>query len=94
MYPDSSPSEKIDYWYIALHYHSFEEIVLIQVEYDLANSSEDDLQLLSSERVEQSAIPTAMAWYPPLTTESFIMLINNQVLHESSAACNSHLYCT
>ena len=50
-----------------------------QVEYDLANSSKDKLILMSSDRVEQSAIPLAMAWYPPLTTESFILLVNNQV---------------
>lgn len=52
-----------------------------QVEYDLANSTEDDLRILSSDRIEQSSIPMAMAWYPPLTKESFLLTVNNQVQH-------------
>lgn len=51
-----------------------------QVEYDLEKSSKDDLVLLSVNRVEQSAIPMAMTWYPPLTKESFIILANSQVI--------------
>ena len=50
-----------------------------QVEYDLAHSSEDDLQLLSVDRIEQSAVPTALSWYPPLSKESFLLLANDQV---------------
>ncbi|XP_067861898.1 cilia- and flagella-associated protein 251 isoform X2 [Heptranchias perlo] len=48
------------------------------VEYDLANSTKDDLRILSSDRIEQSAIPMCMAWYPPITKESFIITANNQ----------------
>ena len=50
-----------------------------QVEYDMSNSSVDDLKLLSTDRVEQSAVPTAMAWFPPLTKESFLLVANDQV---------------
>ena len=50
-----------------------------QVEYDLANSSIDNLKLAASDRIEQSAIPTAMIWYPPITKESFLLITNNQV---------------
>eukprot|EP00061_Rhincodon_typus_P006305 g26817.t1 len=48
------------------------------VEYNLAYSTEDDLQILSSERIEQSAIPMCMTWYPPISKESFIITANNQ----------------
>ena len=49
------------------------------MEYDLAHSSEDDLRLLSVDRIEQSALPTALSWYPPLSKESFLLLANDQV---------------
>lgn len=50
----------------------------VLVEYDLKNSTEVDLRILSSERIEQSAIPMCMAWYPPITKESFIITANDQ----------------
>ncbi len=49
------------------------------MEYDLPASSENDLRVRTIERVEQCATPTALIWYPPLTTESFIMLANDEV---------------
>ena len=50
-----------------------------QIEYDLETSSKDDLRLSSSDRIEQSAIPTFMASHPPVTKESFIVTANDQV---------------
>ena len=50
-----------------------------QVEYDLANSSEDDLRLLAVNRIEQSAVPLTLGWYPSLSKEPFIMTTNDQV---------------
>ena len=49
------------------------------MEYDISESGVDDLRILSSDRIEQSGLPTAMMWYPALTKESFILLANSQV---------------
>nr|XP_015221480.1 PREDICTED: WD repeat-containing protein 66 [Lepisosteus oculatus]XP_015221481.1 PREDICTED: WD repeat-containing protein 66 [Lepisosteus oculatus]XP_015221482.1 PREDICTED: WD repeat-containing protein 66 [Lepisosteus oculatus]XP_015221483.1 PREDICTED: WD repeat-containing protein 66 [Lepisosteus oculatus] len=49
----------------------------VLVEYDL-NSKEDDLRLLSTDCIEQSAVPKCMAWYPPITKENFILTANDQ----------------
>ncbi|XP_039260288.2 cilia- and flagella-associated protein 251-like [Styela clava] len=48
------------------------------VEYDLPNSSKDDLRLLSVDRIEQSAVPSCLAWYPDVTKESFLVTANDQ----------------
>ncbi|NXL28126.1 CF251 protein, partial [Glaucidium brasilianum] len=47
------------------------------VEYDLNSSSKDHLVILHRDRVEQSAVPLCLAWYPQLSTESFILTANN-----------------
>ncbi|NXR09995.1 CF251 protein, partial [Semnornis frantzii] len=47
------------------------------VEYDLKSSSKDHLVVLHRVRVEQVAVPLCLAWYPQLSTESFILTANN-----------------
>lgn len=48
------------------------------VEYDLQNSSKDDLRLYSIDRIEQSATPNCLTWYPNITKESFLLMANDQ----------------
>lgn len=50
----------------------------VLVEYDLENSTKDDLRLASTDRIEQSAVPQCMTWYPPITKEHFIVTANDQ----------------
>ena len=50
------------------------------MEYDLLNSSTDDLRLISLERIEQSAVPQCFAWYPPIVKENFLLVANDQVI--------------
>ncbi|NXS53171.1 CF251 protein, partial [Brachypteracias leptosomus] len=47
------------------------------VEYDLKSSSKDNLVVSHRDRVEQVAVPLCLAWYPQLSTESFILTANN-----------------
>ncbi|XP_028400297.1 cilia- and flagella-associated protein 251-like isoform X2 [Dendronephthya gigantea] len=50
----------------------------LMVEYDVINSGIDDVRLISSDRIEQSAVPTCLAWYPPVVKESFLVVANDQ----------------
>uniref|UniRef100_A0A8C3J8A6 Cilia- and flagella-associated protein 251 n=1 Tax=Calidris pygmaea TaxID=425635 RepID=A0A8C3J8A6_9CHAR len=47
------------------------------IEYDLNSSSKDHLVVLHRDRIEQVAVPLCLAWYPQLSTESFILTANN-----------------
>ncbi|XP_068269041.1 cilia- and flagella-associated protein 251 [Nyctibius grandis] len=47
------------------------------VEYDLNSSRKDHLVVLHKDRIEQIAVPLCLAWYPQLSTESFILTANN-----------------
>ncbi|XP_077862113.1 cilia- and flagella-associated protein 251-like [Saccoglossus kowalevskii] len=48
------------------------------VEYAIFSSTTDNLQLISSDRIEQSAIPQCFTMYPPITKENFLLLANDQ----------------
>ncbi|XP_033747234.1 cilia- and flagella-associated protein 251-like isoform X1 [Pecten maximus] len=50
----------------------------VLVEYDLENSEQDNIRISSTDRIEQSAVPQCMAWYPPITKEHFIVTANDQ----------------
>ncbi|XP_063000378.1 cilia- and flagella-associated protein 251 [Elgaria multicarinata webbii] len=47
------------------------------VEYDLEHSAKGELAIIRRDRVEQSAVPKCIAWYPPLTTEYFFLTAND-----------------
>ena len=58
--------------------------ILIQVEYDLEHSGQDDLKVAAWDRIEQSTTPLCTAMYPPITKESFLVTANDQVFFFSS----------
>ena len=64
---------------------------ILQVEYDLTSSTKDDLRLTSTDRIEQSAVPQCMAWYPPITKEHFIVTANDQVYRGYFNPCPAEL---
>ncbi|XP_041456928.1 cilia- and flagella-associated protein 251-like isoform X2 [Lytechinus variegatus] len=48
------------------------------VEYNLKTVAKDHLEVMSTDRIEQSAVPQCFAWYPPITKEQFFITANNQ----------------
>ncbi|NWR30106.1 CF251 protein, partial [Tachuris rubrigastra] len=65
------------------------------VEYDLSSSIKDHLVVTHRDWVEQSAVPLCLAWYPQLSTESFILTANNcykmKLLHAATKMCRKTL---
>ena len=46
----------------------------------MSASIEDELVIAGVDTMEQTAVPMAAMWYPPLSKESFIITANNQVI--------------
>ncbi|NXF74692.1 CF251 protein, partial [Sclerurus mexicanus] len=65
------------------------------VEYDLSSSIKDHLVVTQRDQVEQSAVPLCLAWYPQLSTESFILTANNcykmKLLNTTTKMCRKTL---
>jgi len=63
------------------------------VEYDIENSSLDDLKVLSSDRVEQDGVPISLSVYPPVVKESFFLVSNDQVRNRNRIGLNTRHLC-
>ena len=67
------------------------------MEYDLEASCKDNLQVLSLDRIEQSAVPMCMTIYPPITKESFVLTANDQfkfkMYNSVTKMCRKTLLC-
>ncbi|NXK94470.1 CF251 protein, partial [Formicarius rufipectus] len=65
------------------------------VEYDVSSSIKDHLVVTHRDQVEQSAVPLCLAWYPQLSTESFILTANNcykmKLLNATTKVCRKTL---
>ena len=65
------------------------------VEYDILNSTEDNLIVMSTDKIEQSATPVACAWYPPINKEHFLLIANSEykykLLNATTKRCRKTL---
>lgn len=65
------------------------------VEYDIVNSSEDNLVVMSTDKIEQNATPVSCAWYPPINKEHFLLVANSEykykLLNATTKRCRKTL---
>lgn len=64
-----------------------------KVEYDLENSTSNELVILCNKPVEQSAVPMCMAWYPSINLEHLLLVVSDQykikLLDSATKMCRS-----
>lgn len=65
------------------------------VEYDILNSTEDNLIVMSTDKIEQNATPVSCAWYPPINKEHFLLIANSEykykLLNATTKRCRKTL---